>query len=96
MSCTFKGTGTFHFSNFTSHTITGVDLLAVVGGATVNNSVNMHPGDARFFYRIEPGTYDIQVTVSDGVGTFIAFNDIPVEESGFVYQDLDDAELPAP
>jgi hypothetical protein len=95
-SCTFKGTGTIHVSNFTSHTITAVDFLAVVGGTTQNCSVSIGPGDGNYFYRIEPGTYDIQVTVSDGVGTFIAFNDFLVEESVIHFQDLEDVELPCP
>jgi hypothetical protein len=93
-SCTFEGTATFHLENNTSHTITAVNFVAVVGGDTDNNPVTLASGDGRYFYRIEPGTYDINVTVSDIVGSFTAFNDFVVEEGIVYFRDLDDADLP--
>jgi predicted small lipoprotein YifL len=92
-SCVFKGTATFHLENKSTHTITAVNFVAVVGGTTDNNAVNIEPDDGKYFYRIEPGTYDINLTM-DGVGEFPAWNDFVFEEGTVYLRAIDDGDLP--
>jgi hypothetical protein len=92
-SCAFKGTATFHLQNNTLHTITAVNFLAVVGGETKNRAVTISAGDGLYFYRIEPGTYDIQTTV-EGIGTFIAYNDFVFEEGTTYFRSIKESDLP--
>jgi len=93
-SCTFKGTATFRLKNNTSsQTFTHVDFVAVSGGDDDYNAVTMEPDDGHYFYGIEPGTYDIRVTV-EGLGNFLAFDDFVAEEEVVYFRDIDDGELP--
>jgi hypothetical protein len=92
-SCVFKGTSTFHLENKSEHAITAVNFVAVVGGETDNNTVTIDPDEGRYFYRIEPGTYDIVLTVV-GPGTFTAWNDFVFDEGTVYFRSIDEDDLP--
>jgi hypothetical protein len=92
-SCVFEGTGTVHLDNNTSHTVTTVNFVAVSGGHTDNNSVSIAAGDDRTFYSLEPGIYDIVITVTDH-GTFVAWNDDEIKEGTWHLRTINDSDLP--
>jgi hypothetical protein len=68
-SCVFPGTATVSVKNNSTHTITAVNFVAISGGVTDNNAVSIAPEDTEWFYRIEPGTYRIDMTASGVSGT---------------------------
>jgi hypothetical protein len=92
-SCVFEGTGTVHLDNDTVHTITAVNFVAVSGGTTENHATNILAGEDQTFYSVEPGIYDITLTV-DTVGTFIAWNDNEIKEGTWHLRTINDSDLP--
>ena len=65
-SCTFGNTATVTLFNRSSHTVTRVNFVAISGGSTDNNSVNITPDGSRSLHFLDPGTYQMDIAVDGG------------------------------
>jgi hypothetical protein len=93
IACTLGDNGAFQLRNRCGYAVTAVIFTPSAGGTADTRTYTIADGENQWLSLIDPGTYDISVTV-EGVGTFVAWNDYLIEDDHLYTETLEDSDLP--